>query len=344
MPNLTVATALPPVYIQITSQQQIALSQHLEHACREICSEKMPYQLAACSAEILAEHLTAENLANLKLFQKTGASPFVLVKGLVTTTNLPPTPLDDSVPEKNSWKLQAAALLGILKLCGFNPASFQDEMGGRLYHMVMPAQNSLKSFIRSTKPLNLHTEVVNGYFHEEEIEFGAPLSPGAFGLMCFRNPDNIPTNVFPIKNILDKLGNDTLHELMKKNFIVRSQSSFDREIVLENVPVFLLLSNGLLGMRYSHSKLAGQNTAANEALSTLKLIIEESELTSLVLQAGDILIVNNRICLHGRAKISTSEQMNGLQRWLVRVYGYDNASMQKINFDSSRSYAMIVNK
>ncbi len=200
---------LSPVYISLTACQQESIANELTIACKDLCQESMPNQLADQAAKVLKKYLLPESLVKINLFQQTGASPFLQVKNLVLTNGLPPTPSDDSVPEGNSWRVQAAALLGLLRLCELTPASFWDEMGGRLYHMVMPASNNRKSFQRSTKALNFHTEVVNGFFVEEHPVFGAPLSPAAFGLICFRNPDLIPTTILPVSNFLNHLDDDS---------------------------------------------------------------------------------------------------------------------------------------
>jgi hypothetical protein len=103
----------------------------------------------------------------VKQFAEFGDSPYLLVRNLLSAESLPLTPTDDRSPDEQGWREQAAALLGMLAACGATAASFEDEMGGRLCHMVMPAKNSETSYSRSTKPLNFHTEVVNGYFAEE---------------------------------------------------------------------------------------------------------------------------------------------------------------------------------
>jgi hypothetical protein len=334
----------PPILISLSGSEKANVSHAIRMRCEGICHESRPYELATQAASILQQHLNPAHLLKIKSFYETGIAPYLLVKHLVKTDALPPTPTDDNPPEGRDWQSQVASLLGLLKLCQYHPASFLDEMGGRLYHMVMPDNNSFKSFSRSTKALNLHTEVVNGYFVEESPLLGSPFSPGAFGLICLRNPDTIPTTILPIEKILDKLSDDTLSQLMKPNFTVRSQSSFDRDIRLSHVPVFRLMANGLLGMRYSHSKLSAENESANQALLHLRAVIHEAEVTALALEPGDALIINNRICLHGRAQVSNREYLDGLNRWLVRIYGYDEAAMAKIKFDSHRQFAMVVNR
>lgn len=333
-----------PITFYFKKSKRIALSLELDKLTQHFCPETMPDQLAHKAANSLERIFSQEGGSIIRLFKKKQNTPFLLVKGLVNTDMLPPTPTDDIVPDKKGWRIQAAALLGMLKLCEFEPASLLDEMGGRLFHMVMPASNSQKSFHRSTKPLNLHTEVVNGYFIEEGPEKGAPISPDVFGLICLRNPDRIQTKILPIPELLYRFSSSDLEELMKNNFTVRSQSSFDREIVLSDVPVFRKLSKGQLGMRYSHSKLSPQNASAKKALLSLKRIIQEIEPIGIALTPGDVLIINNRSCLHGRSLVNTTHRFDGTNRWLLRVYGYKMASIKKMIFSTERPYAMILNQ
>src|SRR5213075_2276520 len=136
--------------------------------------------------------------------------PFYLLKGLLDVAGIPDTPIDDTSPEELGWRKQAATMLGCLKLFGADAASFEDEMGGRLFHMVMPAKNSQRSLLRSTKALNFHTEVVNGLFEEEKPYFGAPMAPNVFALACLRNPNRVKTTVLPLSKIIGELSGKTI--------------------------------------------------------------------------------------------------------------------------------------
>nr|WP_242689428.1 TauD/TfdA family dioxygenase [Photorhabdus cinerea] len=337
--------SLPAVDLFLSNQDKNKLSQALNTISNRYTQELAPHQLADEAAKKIIQNIDSCLLSKIVEYWRTKKPPYLLFKNFISTYNLPPTPTNDITPEESGWRTQAAALLGLLKLTGYACASFQDEMGGRLCHMVMPAENSEKSFLRSTKKLNFHTEVVNGYFKEEKPDIGDPLSPESLGLICLRNPDKIPTTILSLKNILKQLPQNIIQTLMDKNYYAQSQSSFDRQIIIDNVSVLIQLSNGSIGIRYSNSKLIGKTAIAQNALDTLhKLLNDSPDTLFLTLSPGDALIINNRNCLHGRSAISDSAKFNGNDRWLVRIYGYTEETIPFMKKKENMEHVMLLNR
>ena len=328
--------------MHLSDAQKKDLSFDLELSTRSIGQETNPLAMSRLAERVLHRHVDRAQRRAIDDFGQFRNAPYLLLKNLVSTEGLPPTPVDDTSPAEEGWRVQAAALLGLLTMCGMTAASFKDEMGGRLCHMVMPAKNSDRSYARSTKALNFHTEVVNGYFIEEDPRSGAPISPESFGLVCLRNPGQVATTVLPIDKLLDTLTRAERAVLAMPHFTARSQSSFDREMVVENVPVLIRMANGLWGMRFSSSKLVGINDQATRVLEKFRNNIEAARFESVVLHPGDALILNNRICLHGRTAIRGTEQFDGMDRWLVRIYGYQSATTKRMRFAGDRSHVMLV--
>ncbi|MDE9566909.1 TauD/TfdA family dioxygenase [Xenorhabdus bovienii] len=56
------------------------------------------------------------------------------------------------------------------------------------------------------------------------------------------------------------------------------------------------------------------------------MIKNSKQIMHVALSPGDALILNNRICLHGRSAISDTAKFDGTDRWLVRIYGYKENS------------------
>jgi hypothetical protein len=75
-------------------------------------------------------------------------------------------------------------------------------------------------------------------------------------------------------------------------------------------------------IRFSHSNVdptGGSDESARTALERLKEAIAAS-FQGVTLKAGDILFVNNRTALHGRAGVGAAEDER-YRRWLLRTYG-----------------------
>jgi len=329
--------------LELSTDHAKKLYQVINDIPREYDQEKNPLEFERIAGEILLKTLPEKTLSIIDEFREKNHLPYMLFRNFISLDNLPATPTNDASPATQSWRHPAAALLGLLYLTGCSARSFKDEMGGRLCHMVMPAKNDNKSYARSTKKLGFHTEVVNGYFIEEDPCYGHPLSPEIFGLVGLRNPSHIPTTLLRLDNILHKLSSTTIHELMQPQFIAHSQSSFDRNITIENIPVIEQMNNGLLGIRYSHSKLQASRQKAEKALSSLNDAVNNSDkIEYAALNPGDVIIINNRTCLHGRSSISETAKFNGLDRWLIRIYGYKNDTLTKLKCDLVNKHVMLV--
>ncbi|MCL5424481.1 MAG: TauD/TfdA family dioxygenase [Gammaproteobacteria bacterium] len=332
-----------PSEICVSNKDRDLLHDRLKHSCGKISQEHRPDVMANTAAPIIKSTLGHTIFERILDKCSTGEHPYIIYRNISKISNLPPTPADDISPDEEKWRYYASVFLGILNLHNLKAAAFKDEMDGRLFHMVMPARNSGKSFHRSTKELKYHTEVVNGYFHEENPKKGAPISPEFFGLMCLRNPDNIPTKVLPVKKILNKMDTKKIHALTKPEFSAFSQSSFDAMIETKKVPVLVKCENGKLGIRYSSSKLRGITTEAEKALHSFKELMSNNYLdTHLNLSPGDLAIINNRFCLHGRGEIFGTQKFDGNDRWMLRVYGYNKNRLSKINFDDQQQHVMLV--
>lgn len=330
--------------VGLSQLRRSSIAAEIARLTEEISQEVQPDLLASLASKAILKYLTDETRTAIHRFTASN-SPFLLIKGAIDTTGLPPTPNDDTSPNESAWRLQAATMLGFLKLCDANARSFKDEMGGRLFHMVMPAQNDLKSKLRSTKALNFHTEVVNGFFREENPEIGAPIAPEKFALACLRNPHSVPTTVLPLAEVLARLSTDSKRVLQQPSFVAKSQSSFDRDIVIHEVPALVRLNSGALALRYSSSKLAANCPASAAALSELQMVIGSFDSSwSIALEPGDILILNNQQCLHGRGEVASSSQFDGADRWLLRLYGYHDVTLPLLSSDSRRPHVMLVDK
>lgn len=329
--------------IVFSSEQGCKVWNTLSSISKEYNQEEHPLELESKASELLQDILDDATLKKIREVFEKGDASHIILRNFITIKSLPYTPVDDKQPEMDGWRIPAMALLGLLKLSGHSARSFLDEMQGRLCHMVMPAKNSKKSYLRSTKKLGFHTEVVNGYFIEEDPQPGAPVSPEIFGLLGLRNPDGIATTLISLDCVLKNLSQEVIEELAKPQFSATSQSSFDREIVIQDVAVLKKLKGGGMGLRYSHSKLVANNPRAAMALEKLASEINTSEhITEVALNPGDVLILNNRTCVHGRGAISGTQKFDGLDRWLIRIYGYKLETLPRLKTSPDKKHIILV--
>lgn len=329
--------------IVFSSRQGREVWNALDRIAHNYDQEITPLELEGVAHDLLKKIIDDKVLQKINSVANNSMLSHIIVRNFISIQSLPFTPTDDSSPDTASWRVPATALLGLLRLSGHSARSFLDEMNGRLCHMVMPARNNKKSFIRSTKGLDFHTEVVNGYFIEENPQPGKPVSPEVFGLMGLRNPDGIATTLIPLDTVLKRLAPEVIAALMKPQFSAVSQSSFDRNIDTKDIPVLKKLHDGSIGLRYSHSKLVANNTEAAAALHQLAAEMAYSDhVKRVVLNPGDALILNNRTCVHGRSSIMGTQKFDGMDRWLIRIYGYKFTTLPMLKTLPDKKHVIMV--
>jgi L-asparagine oxygenase len=287
--------------------------------------EEAPYIVSEITKHIILKNNLIEdnNLKKIENFYQ-GKTNCLILDGCFPTQGLPPTPTNDRPPPINTWKIQASMLIALMSLTNHKVASYQGEMNGRLSHMVMPSNNNSYSHSRSTKPLLPHTEVIHGFFPEEieNLNNGASIIPHIFGLAALKNPNKASTNFWSIEDILNEIPYQILLDLMKPEYNAISQSSFDVKYKNNNMPVIYSSKAGLI-IRFSYNKLVPTTSKAENALNILKEHLNNQKyMTSISLQPGQILLVNNRNTLHGRERLKTKALFDGHDRWLIRMYGF----------------------
>lgn len=307
--------------------------------------EISPYIVKSIAEENIRKQLANDGnvYSELSWFSERQKYGYLLMRNCFSTTALPPTPCNDEAPDTSLWIEPASTLMALLGVTGHTVSSYLNEMQGRLAHMVMPAKNNEKSWVRSTKSLSPHTEVVNGHWSEmlPDDTQNQIIAPEVFALACLRNPIQAATTIWSLDDILNNLSYSTIEQLMRPEYIANSQSSFDVDSKIENVSVIGDI-NGRLVIRYSNSKLVGINDAANEALEKLRKHLSDPQyINKVVLQPGDILIINNRIALHGRDNLSGSANYDGNDRWLIRMYGFSHSSWKKLKHLPEKQHVVL---
>jgi L-asparagine oxygenase len=218
------------------------------------------------------------------------------------------------------------ATLSLLRAAKLFPISYQYENGGQLAVHISPRRpDSIdrRSFLKSTSALRGHTDASFNPTPEEfragDQEF-AP-SPDFLALACIRNPDEVPTNVTSLSEVLAKLTDEEISYLTAPIFILKPQPSF--EIAEDAVRVGAVLwrdASGVYCCRFSHKYISVSSEMYPEAANALekfqRVVAECAH--PIVLGPGDILILNNRTLVHGRGEIGG--EWDPEARWLMRMY------------------------
>lgn len=156
----------------------------------------------------------------------------------------------------------------------------------------------------------------------------------------------LPTTVMPLDEVLAKLDPAHIAELKKPQFIIRSQATFQDGMrrILNDVHVvdggaLLFDVEGQTWARFSHSNILVENEEgpAKDAFLAFQQACRECE-AGIVTAPGDILLVNNRLALHGRATVGTD--VGGESRWLLRAYGLHTDMLSETQRYSAPSFML----
>ncbi|KVA43518.1 TauD/TfdA family dioxygenase [Burkholderia cepacia] len=260
---------------------------------------------------------------------------YVHLPNAFDAADLPETPEGFlPLPHSEGTLLARASSIAAIAALGLDTVSYGSENDGELFVnlVIIPGEGDFS--VKSRKSMQGHTDAVSfpvrGRFDSEEVRI-AP-SPDFVCLSGLRNPTNAETTVMPLSQILPQLTAGQIAELKKPQFIIRAQKTFregTQRILGEEHVVdggeFLFDVNGQLWVRYSHSSAgADDEGAAADAVAAFEAACKTCAI-GIVIAPGDILLVNNRIGLHGRTSIDG--EAGGESRWLLRTYGLDTAGL-----------------
>ncbi|MBI5448342.1 MAG: TauD/TfdA family dioxygenase [Gammaproteobacteria bacterium] len=234
----------------------------------------------------------------------------MLIKNLPVDKDLSPTPLSTQAVENKSSFLSEMMLLAIGQQLG-EVFSYIEEKSGQLIHSITPQREgeTSRSNAGSVYDFHLHTELA---FFEYR--------PDYLLLLCLRsNKDNRTgfTTLACIEDAVEKLDQSTLDILKKPLFRIGIPESFGKNKV-STEPVSVI-SHHIHDpeLRVNFNNMQAITEEGKEALKKLEEALNSS-LCKLLLEPGDLLIVDNKKSAHGRTAFSAT--YDGNDRWLQRVY------------------------
>ena len=221
---------------------------------------------------------------------------------------LPPTP---PAPEAHVDKDLATelTLLTVARRLG-QPVGYVPEHGGRMVQNIVPTQRDadLQTSTSSRSNLMFHTETA---FH--------PHRPRYLLLLCLRGDPAAHTTLASVHDIMDHLSEDMVEVMFQPRFRTAVDASFLAGRANELGPARPLVT----GTRdeptfiFDADLTVGTDAVAEDVLVAVRSAIAEVE-TSVVLEPGDLLVVDNNVAVHGRSPFSA--RFDGTDRWLQRSF------------------------
>jgi hypothetical protein len=189
------------------------------------------------------------------------------------------------------------------------PISYKQEQDGLLIQNIVPVFKTESQQISTSSKvvLQLHTETA---FH--------PYKPDFVLLMCLRGDETAYTTYADVCDIVECLSPTSVDELKKPQFITKVDDSFRMhgEPDVELTKAILSEDEDGFQICFDEFFMRGKTQAANDALD--ELIIAIAKCTQKVaLEAGDVMVIDNRRTVHGR--LPFSPRYDGYDRWVKRL-------------------------
>jgi alpha-ketoglutarate-dependent taurine dioxygenase len=231
----------------------------------------------------------------------------MIVRG-VPVGKLPPTPETPTTPaEKHT--LSEFALLTVARRLG-QPVGYGPEHGGDLVQNIVPTKSAHDRQVSTSSKVQLmfHTEAA---FH--------PYRPRYLLLLCLRGDPAAFTTLASIFEVMPQLPADVLDVLFQPRFRTAIDESYlqGRENVLGEPMTVLSGDRARPSMVFDADLMVGIDQQADDSLRVLGEAIEMCH-TSVALEAGDLLIVDNTVAVHGRSPFTP--RFDGTDRWLQRTF------------------------
>jgi L-asparagine oxygenase len=234
----------------------------------------------------------------------------VLVRGLDVGD---PGPTPAAMEAATTDTRSATALLAAASRLG-SPVGYVQEHGGQVVQNIFPLPDSVGQQISTSSDVSLafHTETA---FHPHRSHY--------LLLLCLRGDPAAHTTLCCVDAIVPNLGVDVVRTLCEPRFRTGVDLSFGRGDgwMTAPAPVLGRRDDGTRTLNYDGELTVGLDADAAAALTAIADVIACTH-TSVVLEAGDLLVIDNRRAVHGRSEFPA--RFDGTDRWLQRTFVVDD--------------------
>jgi hypothetical protein len=231
----------------------------------------------------------------------------LLIRG-IPVGQLPATPATPTTPSEKD-RVSEQVLLAAGRVLG-QPIGYLPEHGGDIVQNLLPTRESAHRQVSTSSAVTLawHTEAA---FH--------PHRPRFLLLLCLRGDPAARTTLCSVREVLGALSLRTrwlLSEPLFRTTVDESYVGARSQRLGPRVPV---LAGDLDSPRmvFDADLMVGVTDEATAALAELTEAIERHH-THVVLESGDLLVVDNSVAVHGRSPFTP--RFDGTDRWLQRTF------------------------
>jgi L-asparagine oxygenase len=240
-----------------------------------------------------------------------GSSHGVLVRNAGRDPSLPPTPSDAAAKVARTSYVGEWTLLLLASSLG-TVVSYREQRAGQLFNNILPMRGSEDevSSQGSRTELGLHRECTF-----------SDVGPDFIGLYCHRGGD-VATYIVSAARLQHCLSDRQWEILRQPRFATPVPPLFRRDspaAAAHHPHSIFLGERDNPEIRVDTTLTRGTDHEAEAALDELRTLAwHDDVLERVVLNPGDLLLLDNRKCLHGRQAFTAN--FDGSDRWLVRLY------------------------
>lgn len=222
----------------------------------------------------------------------------------IPTGIVPPTPQINTLhvgSQTDMAKYQAE----IVK-CHGTLVKYPEECDSLFQDIVPIVSNSaLQTSSSSEKPLEIHTEQA---FSEDR--------PNFLCLACLRGDPNAVTYLLSLETLLEHLTPEEAEYLTRKMWMCRVDLSFVQGGASDKIrgPMAIIQGDRLV---FDQDLMSGLTPKADNMIKRVVKIYEQHK-TGVILEQGDVLVIDNRKMVHGRSKFVP--RYDGTDRFLIRCF------------------------
>jgi L-asparagine oxygenase len=241
-------------------------------------------------------------------FTEEGAPAGAILLRHLPVGDVPATP---SSPTEATGKDHTSelVLLTVARRVG-HPVGYEPEHGGDIVQNLLPTRGDVarQTSTSSGVELEFHTETA---FH--------PHKPRYLLLLCLRGDPEAQTLLCSIGQVLGRLTLGVQQVLREPRFRTGIDESFTgtRSNRLGHALPVLAGSDAAPTFTFDADLMTGTDPKAAEALEELRQAIR-AEHVGVALEAGDLLVVDNSVSVHGRSPFTA--RFDGTDRWLQRTF------------------------
>jgi L-asparagine oxygenase len=235
----------------------------------------------------------------------------VLVRGL-PVGDVPPTPalaLHTLATHPKTDRVSETVLLDAAALLG-EAVGYAQEHGGDIVQDLYPLATSVGRQLSTSSGVTLafHTETA---FH--------PHKPRYLLLFCLKGDPAAATTLCSVDAVLGRLEPSVRIQLADRRFVCGVDESFGSGTTWTTQPMAILTDDG--EFTFDADLMRGVDHEADHVITAVAQAIGAAQ-TSITLEAGDLLILDNHRAVHGRSPFTA--RFDGTDRWLQRSFVVDS--------------------